>query len=419
MADNLRKTRYNARVYTSRCEDEIKAEMAKIGAEKAGIEKMIRKAQHFIVKVDGLRTPAVLILKEEMLSKGGDCAIHRDAIICKEERSSCLLMGTLKQFAQVLSDLRAQPFGLKYLADEIRSAIDNYRSDNIQIPDNPFISDCIKTMYSEMNRRTLVMGILNVNPDSFSDGGRYENPINAIEHAIKMVEEGADIIDIGGESTRPGSDPVTVDDELKRIMPVIEKIAGKVNVPISIDTYKAEVAREAINSGVSIINDIAGLAAIEMRELAAEKKTPVILMHMQGEPATMQSAPEYSDLISDIMAFLRDRTEDAVNAGVPKELIIIDPGIGFGKTINDNLKIINRLSDFKSLGFPILIGTSRKGFVGKATGGLSVSERVEGTAATVALGVNNGANIVRVHDVKEIVRVVKMTDEIIHGYHEN
>ncbi|MHB1458917.1 MAG: dihydropteroate synthase [Armatimonadota bacterium] len=413
MQSEFRKTRYNARVYTSRRIEELKSQMVNIGSEPPGIARMIRKAAHYVIKVEGLRTPAVLILKEEMLAKGGDCAIHKDAIICKEDRSSCLLMGTEKQFTQMLADLRAQPFGLKFLAEEIRFAIDNYKRTSPLLPDASKLPDKLKKMYEAMHKRTLVMGILNLTPDSFSDGGLYTDANAAIEHAIQMADEGADIIDVGGESTRPGASPVSDDEEISRVLPIIEKLAPRLSIPISIDTCKAEVARQACNNGAEIINDITGFASEEMRALATEKQCPVVVMHIKGEPRTMQQNPEYDDVVSEVMAYLRDRVESLVEAGLPEEFIIIDPGIGFGKTSDHNIEIIRKLGDFKSLGRPILLGTSRKAFIGKATGVTDASDRLEGTAATVALGINNGANIVRVHDVKQMSRICMMTDAVV------
>lgn len=413
MPSEFRRTRYNARVFTSRRMEEIKAQMGSIGSEWPGIARMMRKAAHYIIKVDGLRTPAVLILKEEMLAKGGDCAIHKDAIICKEDRSSCLLMGTEKQFSQMLVDLRAQPFGLKFLAEEIQSSIDNYKKRSPAFPNEANLSDKLKKMYADMGKRTLVMGILNLTPDSFSDGGHYVDIDSAVEHAVQMADDGADIIDIGGESSRPGASPVSNAEEISRVLPVIEKLTPRLSIPISIDTYKPVVARQACDAGVEIINDITGFASEEMRTLAAEKQCPVVVMHIKGEPRTMQQNPEYDDLISEVMAYLRDRIESLVEAGLPEELVFIDPGIGFGKTADHNMEIIRKLGDFKSLGRPILLGTSRKAFIGRTTGAADSLDRFEGTAATVALGINNGANIVRVHDVKQMSRVCMMTDAIV------
>lgn len=262
----------------------------------------------------------------------------------------------------------------------------------------------------DFSKRTYVMGILNVTPDSFSDGGKYFSLDLAIEHAVKMVEDGADIIDIGGESTRPGSEPVPLEEELRRVIPVIKEVVKRVDVPISIDTYKSEVAKQALDNGASIVNDISGLRFDEkMVDVIANYKASVVLMHIKGTPKTMQQNPEYDDVISEIYDYLSKSIEIAQGAGI--EQIIVDPGIGFGKRLTDNLEIIRRLREFKALGYPVLIGVSRKSFIGNILN-LPVDQRLEGTAGAVAISVWNGANIVRVHDVKEMVRVVKIVDAI-------
>jgi len=265
----------------------------------------------------------------------------------------------------------------------------------------------------DLSKKTHIMGILNVTPDSFSDGGRYLDRKTAIDHALKMVDEGADIIDIGGESTRPGAEPVPLEEELNRTIPVIEAISKKISVPVSIDTYKAEVARQAIQAGATIVNDISGLRFDpEMASVVAETGAAVVVMHIKGTPRDMQKNPEYQDLFGEIIEYLRGSIEIAKKAGVPEERIIIDPGIGFGKRPEHNLQIINRLDRFSVLGRPILVGTSRKSFIGLILDNLPPSERIEGTAASVAISVFNGASIVRVHDVKTMSRVVRVADAI-------
>ncbi|MBD3182868.1 dihydropteroate synthase [Candidatus Poribacteria bacterium] len=264
----------------------------------------------------------------------------------------------------------------------------------------------------EINR-TLVMGILNVTPDSFSDGGKFNSVARAVEHARKMVEDGADIIDLGGESSRPGSLPVPEEVEIERVLPVIEKLVKFIDVPISIDTYKSPVARQALEAGATIINDISALRYDpDMASVAVDAGVPVILMHMKGTPRDMQRNPHYKSLIPEIISFFSERINFALKEGISHEQIIIDPGIGFGKTIDHNLEIIRRLRDFKVLDKPILMGTSRKSFIGKILD-LQVEDRLEGTAATVVVSICNGADIVRVHDVKEIVKVARMTDAIV------
>ena len=258
------------------------------------------------------------------------------------------------------------------------------------------------------------MGILNVTPDSFSDGGRYIDSKNALSHALKMIDMGADIIDIGGESTRPGSDPVSEDDECFRVMPVIESIK-KINseVLISIDTYKSNIAKRAIDAGADIVNDISGLTFdFKMLSVLSQNDIPVIIMHINGRPKTMQNNPVYNDLIKDVRDFLFKQCELALKNGIKKNNIILDPGIGFGKSFEHNFTLIRRLKEISELGYPLMIGPSRKAFIGDALD-LPPNERIEGTLATVIAGIFNGANIVRVHDVREVKRAIVITERIL------
>ncbi len=264
----------------------------------------------------------------------------------------------------------------------------------------------------ELGQRTLVMGILNVTPDSFSDGGQFLSPDRAFEHAEAMASDGADLIDVGGESSRPGSDPIRVEEETRRIIPVIERIAKHLNLPISIDTYKAEVAHAALSAGAKIINDITALRYDpKMAEVAARARVPVILMHMQGTPKTMQISPTYESVIDDIRLFFRDRINAVRNAGIQEDRLILDPGIGFGKTTEQNLEILRSLHRFRNLRRPLLIGPSRKSFIGQVLD-LPVEDRLEGTSAAVTAAILGGASIVRVHDVKAMVRLARMADSI-------
>jgi len=258
------------------------------------------------------------------------------------------------------------------------------------------------------------MGVLNITPDSFSDGGLYYRPEIAIKHAIDMVNNGANIIDIGGESTRPGSDPVSVDEELKRIIPVIEEIKKRNDdILVSVDTYKSIVAKKAIEVGADIVNDISGLTFdSEMTTVLSNSNTPVIIMHINGRPKTMQKNISYINLIDDIKQFFFDQISLAHQSGIKKNNIILDPGIGFGKTFGHNFLIIRRLKEFKDFGCPLLIGPSNKAFIGDALD-LPLNERVEGTIATIVAGILNGANIVRVHNVREVKRAVIITENIL------
>lgn len=257
------------------------------------------------------------------------------------------------------------------------------------------------------------MGILNVTPDSFSDRGLYFDKSEAIKRAIQMVEEGADIIDIGGESTRPGSEPITIEEELRRTIPVIEYLSKETRMPLSIDTYKSEVAKRALDKGVSMVNDISGLRFDpKMSEVVSEYKVPIVMMHIRGRPRDMQQDPVYEALIPEMMDYLRAGMMIARKSEIAEDKIIIDPGLGFGKTYEHNLEIIHNLHEFTFLKKPILIGPSRKAFIGRILGDAPVTERLEGTAAAVAISIINGANIIRAHDVKEMVKVAKVADAI-------
>ena len=273
----------------------------------------------------------------------------------------------------------------------------------------------------DLDERTLIMGILNVTPDSFSDGGRFYSVEKAVEHAVQMMHDGADIIDIGGESTRPGSLSVSVDEEINRVAPVLEELVDKVGAPISIDTYKSEIARMALDLGISMVNDVTALQGDKkMVNVVAEYDVPVCLMHMKGNPRDMQLDPRYDNVVEEIKGFLRERAEYALFNDVKKENIIVDPGLGFGKRtgrgVEDNITILRNLSEFKELGYPVLVGASRKTFIGNVCGKdaqLPVSDRLEGSLAAAAVAVINGADIVRVHDVKETRRCVDLVDCVI------
>jgi dihydropteroate synthase len=267
----------------------------------------------------------------------------------------------------------------------------------------------------ELGERTIVMGVLNVTPDSFSDGGKFFEPVWAIEQALAIEKAGADILDIGGESSRPGSEAISADEELARVRPVLEALAGQIKIPISIDTRKAAVADAAIAAGAEIINDVTGLRADPaLAEIAAKHRVPIVLMHMRGEPRTMQKSPFASNVVADVLKALRRSIEVARRADVAKSQIVVDPGIGFGKTFEQNYELIARLPELRKLGCAILIGTSRKGFLGH-TLGKQPDERIWGTAATVAASILAGAHIVRVHDVVEMVQVARVSDQILAG----
>jgi len=254
------------------------------------------------------------------------------------------------------------------------------------------------------------MGVLNITPDSFSDGGKFIDPQKATDHALKMEAEGADIIDIGGESTRPGARAVSVEEEIDRVIPVIEFIRRHSDIPISIDTQKSFVAEAALQSGADIINDVSALSTDpRVGEVTARYHAPIILMHMQGDPRSMQNDPRYDNVVPEIKTYLANQAELALSLGIKD--IILDPGIGFGKTVEHNLTILRELKDFTTLGYPLMVGVSRKSFIGKILGG-DVDDRLEGTAAAVAFSILKGANIIRVHDVRFMKRIAVMVDTL-------
>ena len=274
-----------------------------------------------------------------------------------------------------------------------------------------FILKCGKYTI-DLNNKPALMGVLNVTPDSFSDGGLYNTHQKAINRVDEMIAQGADIIDIGGESTRPGAEPVSEKEESARVIPVIKEIVRKFNIPISIDTRKTEVAKKALDAGAHIVNNVEGLKNNEiLGKIVARYDVPIILMHMRGNPKTMQKDIKYRSVVSDIIEELKNSITLARDAGIREDNILVDPGIGFGKTTEDNLKIINRINEFKILGKPVVLGPSRKSFIGNVLN-LDVKERLEGTLATVAYAVLKDINIIRVHDVIQARRVIDMIKAI-------
>lgn len=403
---------HNARVMVLADDAEIVREMQRVNAEDAGIRHMLPKARHYVVKLQNVRRPVAHILKETFLSNDGEAVMSRDMITATASESDVILCGTRKQYQRVFTSLVEQQFGCGKLASEIEAAIRHFDSEPV-VPNSGFGNPALARVFSEIGKRTLVMGILNVTPDSFSDGGQFVDPEAAVAHGMKMVDDGADIIDVGGESTRPGADPVSVEEEMARVVPVIRELAGKAGVAISVDTYSAEVARAALDAGADLVNDISGASFDpDMPALIAERRCPAVLMHIKGTPRDMQVNPIYDDLMAELNSYLRGRICALVDAGADEKLLMIDPGFGFGKTIEHNLELLRRLRELKSIGRPILVGTSRKSTIGKVLGDLPVEERLEGTAATVALSIANGADIVRVHDVKEMARVARMSDAV-------
>ncbi len=389
-----------------RSREDAAREMLKIGVCQGGIDAMEGKARTLVIKVAGATVPAAHVLKQQMLSLGGDAAVAKDVITHAVDSTDVLIMGTPRQMRELTRKLSWQPFGLPELGERIVELLDTL--------DGPGGSVLRAGRYTlDLGERVHIMGIINTTPDSFSDGGDYLTPTAAVERALAMIEEGADIIDIGGQSSRPGSEPVTEDEELRRVMPVIERLVDEWDGPLSIDTCRARVADEALKTGASIVNDITAFTAEpRIGRVAADAGAAAVLMHMQGTPLAMQENPSYGDLMGEVAFFLEAAIERATSAGVGDDQIAVDPGIGFGKTTEHNLAILKRLPELAVLGKPILVGPSRKSFIGNVLD-LPVGERLEGTLATAAYAVAQGARIIRVHDVRPTARAVRIVEACI------
>ena len=361
------------------------------------------KGLHLNLKMEGIDPRTANLLKQEMLSLGGDAAVDGRGLDCSTDRTDAILMGTQKQLEKLILKLDPYP-PLRALGQSLKETLTN-------ISRRHYAIHCRHQAYT-LGKRTLLMGVLNVTPDSFSDGGVYFDKEKAIAHGLRMAEEGADLLDIGGESTRPGSKPIELEEELNRVIPVIEALAKKVKIPISIDTYKSAVAQKAIEAGAEIINDISGLHFDpNLAQVAAKEGTPLVLMHIRGTPDIMQKDVHYDSLYSEILRSLGESIQKAQSAGVSPQQIIVDPGIGFGKTLEHNLLILRDLSELRILGKPILLGTSRKTFIGRILHA-DVNERLEGTLASIVVAVLNGAHIIRTHDVLQAKKAIAVADAI-------
>lgn len=425
-------SRYGVRLLRCDGEASLRKEMEAVGADPRGVAIMAPKGSFHLFKLEGLTFAAASILKQEMLSKGGEAVLSGDIYFGGERTTDVLLMATERTLREVLKVLRMQPLpSLRQLAEELAAALRHHAG--------PEHSCCrIGGREFKWGERTYVMGIVNVTPDSFSGDGVYATmetegvahpseraqatTERAVAQALSFLEEGVDIIDVGGESTRPGSAPIDAQTELSRVIPVVRRLREATDAPISIDTYKASVAAEALDAGADLVNDVWALQMDpELAPLVAERGVPVILMHNRSKPKNAAQQERlggryvgihYHDLMADIIRELRQRVEHAVRAGIPRSRIIIDPGIGFGKTVEQNLHLLNHVDELRVLGLPILAGPSRKSFIGY-TLDLPPQERQEGTAAAVALCIARGVNIVRVHDARAMLRVARMCDAIL------
>ena len=380
-------------------------EIEKVGADPASFGIFLEKSEIIPLKFFDLPSPGANIVKQEMLSLGGDAVVHKNVVNCKVERSDIILLGTRKHYKMLVEKLKQMNyFELDTLRKELKRFLSDDGKRSILLKDG-------KTLSFD---RTFIMGIINVTPDSFYRESRKMRIDEILKTAEKMLEDGTDILDIGGMSTRPGSDPVEVEEELKRVVPAIKAL--KENFPdslISVDTYRWKVAKEAIDAGADIVNDISAMRFDEnMGKLVADTGVPIVLMHIKGTPKTMQENPHYEDVVKEISEYFEERINYALSQGISEKRIILDPGIGFGKRLEDNLEILRRIEEFKSLGFPLLIGASRKSFIGHTLDGAPPEDRLEGTLAVTAWCCMRGVDIIRVHDVKENKRVLKMIEKL-------
>lgn len=357
---------------------DIEKELLDIGFDKSYIHKAKDKFTYKNIKIYDLSCAQANIIKQTALSVGADCATHREVITGTIDRSDCILGGSISQLEKISQKLMYQPFGLKDLGQQVCAVI----SDNI-------------------HTSTRIMGILNVTKDSFSDGGQFVEPVDAITHLKQLIDDGADVIDIGAESTRPYSEPVSVEEQLKKLLPILEYIKKEnIKIPVSIDTRSSKVACDCIKLGASIINDVSGLDYDEkMVDVVSKYGVKIVIQHSKGTPDIMQNNPHYENLIDEIYRSLKDKVEYALSKGILRENIIVDPGIGFGKTREDNFKILRCWKEFKTLGCPVLIGLSRKSLL-NADEEMSNDEKDMYTLALNSILMNDGVDYVRVHNVK-------------------
>ena len=383
---------------------DLEQELVRVGADPLRWSIFQAKSRVLAVKLEGLSTATANILKQTVLACGGDCAVNRAIVSGRVRQTDAVLFATRRQLRVLMDRLTSQPECVARLVPELAEL-----SGRLLLPAH-VIKLGRKTL--DLGTRTHVMGILNVTPDSFSDGGRFLEPSVALDHAVTMAEEGADFIDIGAESTRPGSRSAPTKEQLARLLPVLRTVKKRVKVPVSVDTTSATVAKAALGAGADIVNDVSALNGDRrMAAVVARAGVPCILMHMKGRPRTMQENPEYSDLMAEVTGFLVTALERGEADGIERTQMLVDPGIGFGKTVAHNLEILRRLAELESLGTPIVVGPSRKRFIG-AVSDSPPGERLEGTIAACVVAAANGANVLRVHDVKPVVKALKLADAV-------
>jgi dihydropteroate synthase len=393
--------RFRARILEGDSLAEIAREIERTESDPEGVGIMTRKGRTFPVRLSDVPLKAAPILKQELLSVGGDAAHARGVADHSIASSPVVLLATWGQYQRLLPKLRRQPFRLKELADEVDHALRAYVGRGPRR-----VTGARRAL--ELGDRAKVMAVVNVTPDSFSDGGELLAPDRAIAAAEAMVVEGADLVDVGGESTRPKAEEVPVEVEWERIRPVLDGLRGRIAVPISVDTRHPEVAARAIEAGADFINDVGGLRSEAMRDVVARTSAGVVVMHMRGIPTTMQEDLQYRDLRAEVYSALAEATDSARRAGIAAEKILIDPGLGFGKSPEQSLELLFHLGEFRSLGYPVVVGASRKSFLGAFVGGTDARDRLEAGIAAATLAAERGVAVVRTHDVGPTVRALKL-----------
>lgn len=397
--------RYGARVLDATTPLEIAQEVERTDSDPEGVGIMTRKGHTVLIRLDGITLKAAPLIKQEMLALGADSAHARGVADLSVEQTSVVLIGTPAQYAHVLPKLRRQPFQLKPVANAIEAVLANHAR---RTPRQ------LKGLHRSvtLGGATAVMGILNVTPDSFSDGGLFNRPDAAVARGLEIEAEGAQLLDLGAESSRPGAQAISAEQELARLRDVLPVLHDRLQIPISIDTQKPEVARAALDQGADLVNDVSGLRDSEMRRVLARSGAPVVIGHMRGTPATMQENLEYGDVRTEVYHGLARAVATAVAEGIGEEQLLVDPGLGFGKSAEQSFDLLRHVSEFRSLGRPVVVGASRKSFLSAALGATSVDDRLEAGLAAAVVAALGGAAVVRTHDVAPTVRALAVADVV-------
>lgn len=400
--------RYGVRVLDARTPAEIAREVERTDSDPEGVGIMTRKGRILLVRLDGIPLKAAPLLKQEMLALGADSAHARGVADLSVPESSVVLIGTPSQYVRLLPKLRRQPFQLKAVAKALEAVLENY---------SHTAPRTLRGLHrsTTLGPSTAVMGVLNLSPDSFSDGGLFDQPEVAIARGLEIEAEGAQILDVGAESSRPGASSISAAQEIERLRLVLPALHDRLQIPLSIDTQKPEVARAALDLGADLVNDVSGLRDPNMRQVVARAGAPAVIVHMRGTPATMQKDLAYTDLRAEVYGSLAHAVAAAIADGIDPEQLLIDPGLGFGKSSRQSLDLLRHLSEFRSLGCPVVVGASRKSFLGQALGDATPENRIEASLAAAVIAALGGVAVVRAHDVMATVRALAVADAVRAG----